>query len=112
MSTRPIADESELQAIIDDLSVDEEPGDESLELPNGDLRPPDGGRRRAAEGHQDGALEPRPVRRRLRGKGPEEALMAKRAATKRGREKQLEKELPWRLIPLDKHELFKAAEAK
>ena len=72
-----IADDSELQAIIDDLSVDEEPGEESLELPNGDLRPPDGGRRRAAEGRQDGDLEPRPVRRRLRGKGPEEVLMAK-----------------------------------
>ena len=107
-----VADENELQAILDDLSMDEGHGDESLELPNGDLRSTNGGRRRAAEGHQDGAPEPRPVRRRLRGKGPEEALMMKRATTKRGREKQLEKELPWRLIPLDKHELFKAAEAK
>ena len=107
-----IADENELQAIIDDLSMDEGVEDESLELPNGDLRPSERRRRRAAEGGQDGDPEPRPVRRRLRRKGPEEALMMKRAMTKRGKEKQLEKELPWRLIPLDKHELFKAAEAK
>ncbi|OLQ05449.1 Copia protein [Symbiodinium microadriaticum] len=107
-----IADENELQAIIDDLSMDEGVEDESLELPNGELRPSERRRRRAAEGGQDGDPEPRPVRRRLRRKGPEEALMMKRAMTKRGKEKQIEKELPWRLIPLDKQELFKAAEAK
>ena len=43
---------------------------------------------------------------------PDEVMMLKRAKTARGREKQLEKELPWSLIPPEQHENFKAAEHK
>ena len=32
--------------------------------------------------------------------------MLRRATTKRGKEKQLEKELPWKMIPPEKHALF------
>ena len=38
--------------------------------------------------------------------------MLKKAKTKRSLEKQLEKEIPWRLIPADKREAFQEAEAK
>ncbi|CAE7724502.1 GIP [Symbiodinium sp. CCMP2592] len=43
---------------------------------------------------------------------PDEVMMLKRAKTARGREKQLEKELPWNLIPQEQHEAFKGAEQK
>ena len=38
--------------------------------------------------------------------------MLKKCKTQRSLEKQLEKELPWRLIPPEQHEGFKAAENK
>ncbi|CAE7621529.1 GIP [Symbiodinium sp. CCMP2592] len=41
-----------------------------------------------------------------------EAMMLKRAKTARGREKQLEKELPWSMIPVEQHEAFREAENK
>ena len=41
-----------------------------------------------------------------------EAMMLKRAKTARGREKQLEKELPWSMIPPEQHPAFKLAEDK
>ena len=59
-----------------------------------------------------------PGARRQRKKGrpartqPYEALMLKAATTERSREKQYEKELPWRLIPPEQHGAFKDAEAK
>ena len=60
-----------------------------------------------------------PVPRRLRtkqapGKGsaPYQANMVRRATTERGRQKQLEKELPWSYIPDDQKEAFRSAEQK
>ena len=43
---------------------------------------------------------------------PEEAMMTKKAKTTRGREKQLEKEIPWSMIPPELHERFRQAEQK
>ena len=43
---------------------------------------------------------------------PDEVMMLKRAKTARGREKQLEKELPWHMIPTDQHAAFRDAEEK
>ena len=43
---------------------------------------------------------------------PYPVYMLKQCLTEHSKEKQLEKELPWRLIPPEKHALFKAAEAK
>ena len=76
---------------------------DDLDLENGyheEVRPPP--LRRAAEGELPRAS----VRRRYSTKRPQadlpekedahhEAMMLKRATTKRGREKQLEKEIPW-----------------
>ncbi|CAE7245428.1 RE1 [Symbiodinium sp. CCMP2592] len=67
-----------------------------------------------------------PVTKRQRKKGPgddpgpsrsshehhDSAFMAKFAKTARGREKALEKEIPWNLIPSEAKDLFKNAEAK
>ena len=58
------------------------------------------------------------VTKRFRKKGPaameeaKEVMILKRAKTERSRAKQLEKELPWQLIPDDKREEFRAAEDK
>ncbi|CAE7765879.1 RE2 [Symbiodinium sp. CCMP2592] len=49
---------------------------------------------------------------RASGDRPQEAHMLKLPKTARGREKALEKELPWSFIPSDQHEAFKAAERK
>ncbi|CAE7353514.1 RE1 [Symbiodinium sp. KB8] len=55
---------------------------------------------------------------KFRKKGPaameeaKEVMILKRAKTERSRAKQLEKELPWQLIPDDKREEFRAAEDK
>ncbi|CAE7318597.1 RE2, partial [Symbiodinium sp. CCMP2456] len=43
---------------------------------------------------------------------PDEAMMLRRAVTARGKEKQLEKELPWSMIPVEQREAFKQAELK
>ena len=57
-----------------------------------------------------------PVPRRVRGKKserePYSAMMLKKACTERPREKQFEKELPWRMIPPSEHQGFKLAEEK
>ena len=106
-------DEEEFRDILEEMSVDE--GGDAGEEPDfacGDTDDPGHRQRRTAEdsfGNQHGA---RIVRRRYREKGPQEAMMLRRATTKRGREKQLEKELPWKLIPPEKHALFREAEAK
>ena len=67
---------------------------------------------------RDRRPRPGPLRRHRR-KGPEyyteavhEAWMLKKAKTKQSLEKQLEKEIPWRLIPADKREAFQEAESK
>ncbi|CAE7551345.1 GIP, partial [Symbiodinium necroappetens] len=55
------------------------------------------------------------VLKRQRRKGHQDAqavLMMKRAKTKRSREKALEKEIPWSLIPEEMRPSFRAAEAK
>ena len=56
------------------------------------------------------------VSRRVRQKTPggrvHSVNMLKRCQTDRALEKQLEKELPWRLIPPEEHEAFRAAEDK
>ncbi|CAE7643318.1 EIF4E2 [Symbiodinium sp. CCMP2456] len=96
----------------DEMSLDggEDPG-ESLEFPNEDIDHDEaGGQRRRLEG-DEGRDQPA-VKRRVRSKMPQEAHMLKRATTRRGREKQLEKELPWGAIPVDKRPLFQEAEAK
>ena len=57
-----------------------------------------------------------PVARRVRQKTPgnrvQSANMLKKCQTDRSLEKQLEKELPWRLIPPEEHEAFRVAEDK
>ncbi|CAE7585010.1 GIP [Symbiodinium sp. CCMP2592] len=64
---------------------------------------------------------PAPVTKRHRTKGPpagadeapqHQAFMMKLPKTQRGREKALEKELPWSMIPPEQHEAFKQAENK
>ena len=110
----------------EDMFVDEDEGDAPIELVEEDADD-------EADDHlalDDGEPGYRPVRardqrprpgplRRHRRKGPEyyteavhEAWMLKKAKTKRSLEKQLEKEIPWRLIPADKREAFQEAESK
>ncbi|CAE7213744.1 GIP [Symbiodinium sp. CCMP2592] len=97
-----------------DVEMEEDP-----ELPPGDgdlPEPPGGGRRR--EGPEASAR----VVKRHRVKGPQaqdgdppavnEAMMMKLPKTPRAREKALEKEIPWRLIPAEQHSAFKEAEQK
>ena len=42
----------------------------------------------------------------------QQAFMVKHAISEKGKEKQLEKELPWQLIPPDEREMYRAAELK
>jgi len=42
----------------------------------------------------------------------QQVLMVKHAISEKGKEKQLEKELPWQLIPPDEREMYRAAELK
>ena len=106
--------------------VDE--GEAPMELDNIDLENGDGEDtrptplRRAAEGE----LPRESVRRRYSTKRPpggssdpprredthHEAMILKRATTRRGKEKQLEKEIPWSMIPESKRPLFIEAERK
>ena len=55
---------------------------------------------------------PGPVSKRMRKKGPQQVNMMRHATTPRGKEKQLERELPWHCIPESQHAAFKAAELK
>ena len=110
----------------EDMFVDEDEGDAPIELIEEDAddeRNGDPIRLDNEEGYRpvrarDQRGRPGPLRRHRR-KGPEyyttavhEAWMLKKARTKRSLEKQLEKEIPWRLIPADKREAFQEAEAK
>ena len=78
---------------------------------------------------REGPQEPLPVAKRFRRKAPQdtqdpdaaaeglregsqEVFMMKVPKTERGRQKALEKELPWSLIPKEQHEGFKQAEQK
>ena len=91
--------DEDLDEILADLSMDEaDPMEDTVELPNGDLNEEAPNLRRPAGAISDDDLMPRPVRRRYRDKGPQQAVMLKRAMTRRSRDKQLEKELPWRMI--------------
>ena len=86
-----------------ELFLDEdEAEDEDLEFPNGDTDAGPHGLRRPPGKLEDPSFLPRPVRRRRRHKGPKQ----------RGREKQLENELPWRLTPIEKQDMFREAEGK
>ena len=109
----PEEDQAYLDDILADLSMPENSQDETgavdMELDNGDLpEQRTSGMRRGAPGDDP----PRAVRRRFSTKRAEEAYMLKRASTRRGREKQLEKEIPWSLIPESKRQLFIDAEHK
>ena len=55
---------------------------------------------------------PRRVRQKTPAKNVETANMLKRCQTQRALEKQLEKELPWRMIPAEEQEAFRLAEEK
>ncbi|CAE7565416.1 RE1 [Symbiodinium sp. CCMP2592] len=115
-----IGDKDLFDAIMDLSEPEGEEGENEtgdMELDNGDLpdeRPPGPPREDL----------PRAVRKRFSTKRPEpyenpkekenvnEAHMLKRATTKRGRDKQLEKEIPWNMIPEEKRQLFIDAEHK
>ncbi|CAE7226615.1 RE2, partial [Symbiodinium necroappetens] len=97
----------------EDMEVEQDP-----ELQPGDADPPqdEGGTRRRVN-----PTQPPPVTKRHRVKGPpsdeamsvdHEVFMMKLPKTPRGREKALEKEIPWRLIPESQHEAFRQAELK
>ena len=100
---------------ISDVGSHVVPTDEEMMDPDDDDERTDGhpprGRRRVHEGPP-----PYQVMKRHRRKGPpdppREAMMLKQAKTRRSREKQMEKELPWNSIPESKREEFRAAEAK
>ncbi|CAE7261754.1 RE1 [Symbiodinium natans] len=116
--------QDDLQRLLDQDFADEEmyAGDdveaEAL-LPQGDEepsssgRPEEGGRRRQSEEHVP------PVAKRHRVKGPQrsdpspyDTYMLKLPKTPRAKEKALEKELPWSMIPGDQIQGFKDAEIK
>ncbi|CAE7373161.1 GIP, partial [Symbiodinium microadriaticum] len=83
----------------EDMNLDLAPGDPDPEGPEkpSDETPPYG-----------------PVRQRARTKKPQPhtANMLKKCQTERSREKQYEKEIPWSMIPPERHADFKAAEIK
>ena len=119
------ATQEDLQRLLEHDFADEEmyagddEGDEEPVLHPGDGREGasvslgDGDRRRASE-------DPPPqVSKRHRTKGPpreddrvRDVLMLKLPKTPRAKEKALEKELPWNMIPPEQHEGFRAAEMK
>ena len=113
---------------VDDLGADQAEGDlDEIQLDAGETPEPPPSLPGGLENKRDNEL-PRvpPVTKRQRRKGPgedpgptgssppqhQQAYMAKFAKTARGREKALEKEIPWHLIPPEAKELFKSAEAK
>ena len=103
---------------IDWSGPEEDDMDAQLDLDGGD-GPDPGVHSEGVAGvrKRDGIANPAPpVARRVRQKTPgrniQSAHMLKRCQTDRALEKQLEKELPWRLIPPEEHEAFRAAEDK
>eukprot|EP00439_Symbiodinium_sp_Y106_P045755 s2167_g5.t2 len=99
-------EEAEAEHAGDDLEMEE------VAMENEDVDVDEKGTRRPDEGL------PKPVLKRVRMKTApsdlrhHEAMMLKKAKTARSRAKQLEKELPWQLIPADKRDDFRAAEDK
>ncbi|CAE7709388.1 FTSH1, partial [Symbiodinium sp. KB8] len=99
-----------------DVEMEEDPtlphGDPD-DLPDQEVRG-EGQRRRSEE------APAAPIPKRYRRKGPEAheasqpnvAYMLKMPKTPRGREKALEKEIPWAMVPADMQESFKQAEQK
>ncbi|CAE7356680.1 GIP [Symbiodinium sp. CCMP2592] len=93
-----------------------DPGDEEMEEPDlpmaevehGEPDPPLQGVRRGAD--HPGPVVFKRQRRKGRQGDAHGVLMMKRARTKRSREKALEKEIPWELIPEDIRPRFRAAE--
>ncbi|CAE7504711.1 RE1 [Symbiodinium sp. CCMP2592] len=124
------AHEEEIFADEEDIDMDdgrgagpveeggEPPDDEEMPLDlegeGGD--PPQQGRRRELERRPPVVLK----RQRRKGRptepgdadGAHQVNMLKRAKTERSREKQLEKEIPWSMIPEHMRDVFQAAEAK
>ena len=119
----PVAAEDDGFTLFDDISMGEEEETYLREFPNEDL-----------DAHEDRSKRDRPTAegdneeppsRRIRTKRPQrprllpgqpgaaqEAYMLKRAKTQRGRLKQLEKELPWNMIPVEHRDLFLQGEVK
>ena len=64
---------------------------------------------REAPGPSGVRREGRRIRRKTK-PAAEEVMMIRKAKTLRGREKQLEKELPWEMIPEEKKDEFRRAE--
>ncbi|CAE7948536.1 RE1 [Symbiodinium sp. KB8] len=97
---------------IGDMIVDEDEADEDhamAELAHGE---PEADRHGVRRGPEDPPLV---VLKRQRRKGRPDAqsvLMMKKAKTQRSREKALEKEIPWALIPEEMRPSFRAAEGK
>ncbi|CAE7769429.1 RE1 [Symbiodinium sp. CCMP2592] len=93
-----------------------DPGDEEMEEPDlqmaevehGEPDPPLQGVRRGAD--LPGPVVLKRQRRKGRQSDAHGVLMMKRARTKRSREKALEKEIPWQLIPEEVRPRFRAAE--
>ena len=109
---------------FEDDNNDDEPMEEIPEMPSGDAEGdhnPEGDETRGDK--RLTADEGNPVLlKRIRKKGPGDpgpsspavatSYMAKRASTARGREKALEKELPWSAIPPEMVQAFRDAEVK
>ena len=102
--------EGEEMEVDADHVLDPEQLQDEPQLPRGDAL------RRA-----QGDPLPHPVTKRMRTKGPptrvsdghcNETYMLKVPKTQRGREKALEKELPWSMIPPEQHQGFKDAELR
>eukprot|EP00439_Symbiodinium_sp_Y106_P004950 s1915_g1.t1 len=118
--------EQDISALPEDMDLDdidwsgpENDGDNiQLDLEGGDGQ--DSGDQHTegigAKRRDDATSSAPAVARRVRQKTPGSRVhsvnMLKRCQTERALEKQLEKELPWRLIPPEEHQAFRAAEDK
>ncbi|CAE7640576.1 RE2, partial [Symbiodinium sp. KB8] len=116
--------DDDLGDVVPDLTADVEtyniPGGE-VDMEEDVLPEQNRGERRAGN-----FQVPAAVTKRIRKKGPEHqagatdcvnktphtSYMLKKASTARGREKQLEKEIPWSATPQEQHAAFRAAEDK
>ncbi|CAE7394818.1 RE1 [Symbiodinium sp. CCMP2592] len=115
-----IGDKDLFDAVMDLSEVEAESevdGTGDMELDNGDLLEEDPGvplpdQPSRAVRRRFSSKRPEPYDAAKDKKDPNEAYMLKRATTKRGRDKQLEKEIPWSMIPESKRQLFIDAEHK